>query len=95
MEQILFFSLGVVTVIALALVVGAVRLQKQVVNLQREILNLQRHLENQDHYSNDRFRETEERSSAIDRRIDFECDSIYRAMDSRFDKLENKLTTKK
>ena len=95
MEPILFYSLGVVTVIALALVVGAVRLQKQVVELQHEIQNLQKTIEIQERYSDDKFRILEELCNTVDGRIDTETRELHRTIDSRLDKLENKLSTKK
>lgn len=95
MEQLLFFGLGVVTVTAMALIVGAVRLQKQVVDLQHEIKNLQKLLDNQERYGDDRFRILEELCNTVDGRIDTETRELYRTIDSRFDKLENKFNTKK
>lgn len=91
MEQLLFFSLGVVTVIAMALIVGTVRLQKQVVNLQHEIQNLQKQSENQERYFENRFRILEEVSNTVDTRIDAETRELYSTIDSRFDKLDNRL----
>jgi predicted RNase H-like nuclease (RuvC/YqgF family) len=95
MEPIVFFGLGVVTVMAMGLIVGAVRLQKQVVDLQHEIKNLHKTIENQERYAEDRFRILEDINNTVDKRIDTETRELYRTIDSRFDKLENKLSTKK
>lgn len=95
MEHILFYSLGVVTVIALALVAGAVRLQKQFLDLQNTIQFLQKQMENTERYADDRHRDTQNFCRDLDRRIDDESQALYRTIDSRLDKLENKLITKK
>ena len=95
MEHILFYSLGVVTVTSLALVVGMVRLQKQFLDLQRSIQFLQKQMENTERYSDDRHRDMQNICRDLDRRIDDESQALYRTIDSRLDKLENKFNTKK
>lgn len=88
MEQLYFFSLGMVTVIAVLLIGGIVRLKKQVQDLQENTRTTYDKLNEMNRYVDDRVRD-------LDTRIDHETAAIYRTLDSRFDKLENKLTTKK
>ena len=95
MEHILFYSLGVVTVIALGLIVGAVRLQKQVVDLRHGLEFLQKQMELTERSIYDSIRGSENLCRDLDRRIDDESQALYRTIDSRLDKLENKLITKK
>jgi uncharacterized membrane-anchored protein YhcB (DUF1043 family) len=95
MEELYFFSLGMVTVIAVLLIGGHIQAKKQVKDLQNQIKNLNKSMENYERYVDDKFRITENLFNTVDVRIDTETRELYRTMDSRFDKLENKLTTKK
>lgn len=88
MEQLYFFSLGMVTVIAVLLIGGTFKLKKQVQDLQENTRNTYDKLNEMNRYVDDRVKD-------LDTRIDHETEAIYRTLDSRFDKLENKLTTKK
>ena len=88
MEQLYFFGLGVVTVFIVLMIGGIVRLKKQVQDLQENTRNTYDKLNEMNRYVDDRVRD-------LDTRIDHETAAIYRTLDSRFDKLENKLTTKK
>jgi uncharacterized membrane-anchored protein YhcB (DUF1043 family) len=95
MEQLYFFVLGVVTVCISLLIVGTLRVKNQVEDLKNQIKNLNKTMENYERYIEDKFRITENLLNTVDVRIDTETRELYRTMDSRFDKLENKLTTKK
>jgi len=88
MEQLYFFSLGMVTVIAVLLIGGTFKLKKQVQDLQENTRNTYDKINEMNRYVDDRVKD-------LDTRIDHETEAIYRTLDSRFDKLENKLTTKK
>jgi cell division septum initiation protein DivIVA len=77
-----------VTVIAVLLIGGTFKLKKQVQDLQENTRNTYDKLNEMNRYVDDRVKD-------LDTRIDHETEAIYRTLDSRFDKLENKLTTKK
>ena len=77
-----------VTVIAVLLIGGIFKLKKQVQDLQENTRNTYDKLNEMNRYVDDRVKD-------LDTRIDHETAAIYRTLDSRFDKLENKLTTKK
>ena len=77
-----------VTVIAVLLIGGIFKLKKQVQDLQENTRNTYDKLNEMNRYVDDRVKD-------LDTRIDHETEAIYRTLDSRFDKLENKLTTKK
>jgi uncharacterized protein HemX len=95
MEPIVFFGLGVVTVMAMGLIVGTVMLQRQVVDLRHNLEFLQKQMELSERSIYDSVRGSENLCRELDRRIDQESQSLYRTLDSRLDKLENKLSTKK
>lgn len=95
MEPIVFFGLGVVTVMAMGLIVGTVMLQRQVVDLRHSLEFLQKQMELTERNIYDSIRGSENLCRELDRRIDQESQTLYRTLDSRLDKLENKLSTKK
>ena len=88
MEQLYFFSLGMVTVIAVLLIGGIFKLKKQVQDLQENVRNIYDQL-------GETHRRVEDQLRNLDKRVDEEIRALYVTLDSRLDKLENKLTTKK
>ena len=89
--ETLSFGLGIAFVVVIAIVVVAVYALVKVLKLQQSVGGLSRNLQDttRDFY-NDKDREV----SNLHRRIDNVEESIYRAIDSRLDRLENKLIPK-
>lgn len=95
MEQVLFFTLGVLTVITLALIAGVVILQKQFINLRHSLEFLQKEVEHTERNIYDSLRGSENLSRELDVRIDEETRAVYEILNSRLEKLENRSSTKK
>ena len=84
METLVTFSLGVVTVLIVLGIVVVVRLAKQVKELKLSTQNLETWVDRNDEMVNRRIDGEIERVDKMDR-------DIYSFIDSRLDKLENKL----
>jgi predicted nucleic acid-binding Zn-ribbon protein len=95
MEELYFFGLGMFTVIFVLLILGIVRLKKQVKDLQENIKHIYDASNETYRYIDDKFMSQETENNEISHRIDHEIEQLYSTLDSRLDKLENKLTTKK
>lgn len=89
--ETLSFGLGIAFVVVIAIAVAAVYALVKVLKLQQSVEGLSRNLQDttRDFY-NDKDREV----SNLHRRIDTVEESIYRTIDSRLDRLENKLIPK-
>lgn len=96
--EITSFVLGMLVVVLILGIVAGVFSAHKVFKLQEELSSIM----NSIHIENDNiYRKIQENSELDNRRIDGEIDrtdhliqDVYRTMNSRFDKLENKLTTK-
>ena len=85
METLVTFSLGVVTVLIVLGIVVVVKLAKQVKELKLSTQNLETWVDRNDEMVNRRIDGEIERVDKMDR-------DIYSFIDSRLDKLENKLS---
>jgi hypothetical protein len=79
--EIVYFVLGVVTVLLIFGVVIMVKVGTIVKELRENVMNIERIMDNN--------------HDLIHRRIDDELKDVQSQLDSRLDKLENKLTIKK
>jgi ribosome-associated translation inhibitor RaiA len=93
--EILNFVLGMFTIIFIGMIVGIFMMARNIKYLKQNINDIWNGL-------NDAHRRIAEVSELDNRRIDGEIDrtnhlidDVYRAIDSRLDKLENKLTNNK
>ena len=94
MEQQLYFVLGMLSVIFLLVIVGMFRINRQVSENSQKCKEFEGAI-------NDIYSGIGRNSELIDRRVDGEMDrtnrsveDVYRSIDSRFDKFENKLKEK-
>lgn len=85
METIIAFGCGAVTMFFIGMFVVVVQLRNQVKQLSLTNQNLEG-------YITDVSKGVEDSNSMIHQRIDSDVNELYRQFDSRFDKLENKLT---
>jgi predicted PurR-regulated permease PerM len=82
-----YFVLGMVTVLVIAEVVAAFFVIKIINSIKSKTQHLERSLE-------DETRDLHQLIGNTERRIDHEVQEIHRQLDSRLDKLENRLTPK-
>ena len=82
--EIIAFLLGVGSVIAIAMVVSMFRMNKRIANSEQK-------LNDQEKQFDSVYREFENMNDTLHQRVD----EVYRVLDSRFDKFENKLNNKK
>lgn len=82
--EIIAFLLGVGSVIAIAMVVSMFRINKRIANSEQLLNEQEKQFDNI-------YREFENVNNMINQHVD----EIYRTLDSRFDKFENKLNNKK
>jgi predicted PurR-regulated permease PerM len=82
-----YFVLGMVTVLVIAEVVAAFFVIKTINSIKSKTQHLERSLE-------DETRDLHQLIGNTERHIDHEVQEIHRQLDSRLDKLENKLTPK-
>lgn len=87
METIIAFGWGAVTMFYVGMIVVVFQLRNQVRQLVLSIQNLEQHI-------SDLSREMDETNSQIHIRIDGDVSDLQRQLDSRLDKLENKITKK-
>jgi hypothetical protein len=94
MEQQLYFVLGMLSVIFIGMIVGMFRINRQVSENSQKCKEFEGTIV-------DIYNVIGRNSELIDRRVDGEIDrtnhmvdELYRAIDSRFDKFENKLKEK-
>jgi len=94
MEQQLYFVLGMLSVIFLLVIVGMFRINRQVSENSQKCKEFEGAI-------NDIYSIIGRNAELIDRRVDGEIDrtnrmveDVYRSIDSRFDKFENKLKEK-
>ena len=87
METIIAFGWGAVTMFYVGMIVVVFQLRNQVRQLVLSIQNIEQHI-------SDLSREMDETNSQIHIRIDGDVSDLQRQLDSRLDKLENKITKK-
>jgi site-specific DNA-adenine methylase len=94
MEQQLYFVLGMLSVIFIGMIVGMFRINEQVSKNSEKLKSIEETIV-------DIYNVIGRNSELIDRRVDGEIDrtnhmvdEVYRSIDSRFDKFENKLKEK-
>ena len=89
MEQLLFFGLGVLAVLAAAGVVSMFRSQKQIVDIQSQIDAIERHIDSVESSIDREVERAVEYTEGVEAHLTDELEKMYRYIDSRTDKLED------
>jgi DNA anti-recombination protein RmuC len=98
MEQILAFSLGVFTVVAVAAVVNSFKVRKTISEVVEDVENAHDAIDNLATDLSDDIKQAEEdfdyRLKDLEKDLRGEIDEIYKIIDSRIDKLDFRIDTK-
>jgi len=89
MEQLLFFGLGVLAVLAFAGVVTMFRSQKQIVDIQSQIDVIERHIDDVETRIDQEIDKAYDHTEGVEVRLTDELEKLYKYIDSRTDKLED------
>ena len=89
MEQLLFFGLGVLAVLAAAGVVSMFRSQKQIVDIQSQIDAIERHIDSVESSIDREVEGAVRYTEGVEAHLTDELEKMYRYIDSRTDKLED------
>lgn len=89
MEQLLFFGLGVLVVLAAAGVISMFRSQKQIVEMQSQIDAIERHIDSVESSIDREVERAVKYTEGVETHLTDELEKMYRYIDSRTDKLED------
>lgn len=89
MEQLLFFGLGVLAVLAAAGVVSMFKSQKQIVDIQSQIDTIEMHIDSVESAIDREIERSVNYTEGVETHLTGELEKMYKYIDSRTDRLED------